>query len=106
MSEATLLSTSTPDPQKTALKVFNHLFPSAEEKEVLVNAQLLKAEYPHLLDDILGKLLIFDLSFISCSSAEREDRNLLKEFILNTEKPILEDSTIEIIIDIEFDYVL
>lgn len=56
LSEATLMSSSNNDPQKTSLRLFNILFPTHTDKESLVNVAHLTSEHPQLLDNILGKL--------------------------------------------------
>ena len=71
--ELTLLSCSNVDPQKTALRVFNHIFPSNQDKELLINAATLDVEYPGLLKNILSKLSILNLAFVSCLSFGKKD---------------------------------
>ena len=71
--EITLLSSSNIDPQKTALHVFNHIFPGSKQKESLINVANLNAKYPNLLNTILGKLSTSNLSFTPCSNFERKD---------------------------------
>ena len=53
------MSLSSPDPQKTSLRIFNALFPTNEEKEALINVSNLNFLYPELMKNILGKLFIF-----------------------------------------------
>ncbi|CAF1347338.1 unnamed protein product [Rotaria sordida] len=52
LSEATLMSLSNIDPQKTSLRVFNALFPTNKAKEYLKNVTHVITEYPNLLNDI------------------------------------------------------
>ncbi|CAF4849064.1 unnamed protein product, partial [Rotaria sp. Silwood1] len=51
--EIVLLSCSAVDPQKTALHVFNALFPGNDKKEALINVDNLNVNYPNLLKDIV-----------------------------------------------------
>ncbi|CAF5005139.1 unnamed protein product [Rotaria sp. Silwood1] len=53
--ETILLSSSNIDPQKSALNIFNYLFPTNEDKVSLLNVAKVMIEYPNLLDDIFGK---------------------------------------------------
>ncbi|CAF3911779.1 unnamed protein product [Rotaria sp. Silwood2] len=53
MPETILLSCSAVDPQKTALHVFNQVFPDNDKKEALINIDNLNVNYPILLKDIL-----------------------------------------------------
>jgi hypothetical protein len=56
LSEATLMSLSNTDPQKTSLRLFNTVFPTYQEKEALINVAHLSVEYPNLLNNMLSKL--------------------------------------------------
>ncbi|CAF3249836.1 unnamed protein product [Rotaria sp. Silwood2] len=53
--ETVLLSSSSIDPQKSALHVFNYLFPTNEDKVSLLNVANVMIKYPSLLDNIFGK---------------------------------------------------
>jgi hypothetical protein len=71
LSEATLMSLSNIDPQKTSLRVFNALFPTNQGKEELHNVPHLTSEYPNLLKDILSKLCC--TQFFSCKRGGEKD---------------------------------
>ncbi|CAF1259933.1 unnamed protein product [Adineta ricciae] len=77
MTEATLMSLSNTDPQKTALRLFNALFPSHQQKEALINVAHLKVLHPNLLDDIL----VFARR---CSPGCGYNSSMLKEAIGNS----------------------
>lgn len=53
--ESVLLSCSKIDPQKSALHVFNFLFPTNEDKDALLNVANVMIKCPDLLDNIFGK---------------------------------------------------
>ncbi len=57
LPETILLSSSNAEPQKTALRIFNALYPTNQDKESLVNVANLNVQHPTLLENILGKLL-------------------------------------------------
>ena len=65
LSEATLMSLSNIDPQKTSLRVFNALFPTNKAKDDLKNVAHVITEYPNLLNDIYGKLRCADFFFFN-----------------------------------------
>ncbi len=71
LSEATLMSLSHTDPQKTSLRLFNALFPGNQEKEALINVAHLSVEYPNLLNNILGKLCFKPFFFV-----EEKEKNI------------------------------
>jgi hypothetical protein len=56
LSEATLMSLSNIDPQRTSLRIFNTLFPTNQDKVTLNSISHLTEDYPDLLKNILGKL--------------------------------------------------
>ena len=74
MTEATLMSLSNTDPQKTSLRLFNAIFPTHQEKEVLINVANLTVLHPNLLTNILGKIIFIffeiykNLCFSFCTS--------------------------------------
>ena len=55
--ETILLSFSSAEPQKTALRIFNALFPTNQDKQSLINVANMNVEHPTLLENILGEFL-------------------------------------------------
>ncbi|CAF1089671.1 unnamed protein product [Rotaria sp. Silwood1] len=53
LPETTLLSFSNAEPQKTALRIFNALFPTNQNKQSLINVTNLNVNHPTLLENIL-----------------------------------------------------
>ncbi|CAF2744270.1 unnamed protein product [Rotaria sp. Silwood2] len=77
MPETILLSCSAVDPQKTALHVFNQVFPDNDKKEALINIDNLNVNYPILLKDILGQQLpVHDLDFKRWALRIAKERSL------------------------------
>ncbi len=57
LPETILLSFSNAEPQKSALRIFNALYPTHQDKASLVNVANLNVIHPTLLENILGKFL-------------------------------------------------
>ncbi|CAF2690221.1 unnamed protein product [Rotaria sp. Silwood2] len=77
LPETTLLSFSNAEPQKTALRIFNALFPTNQDKQSLINVTNLNVKHPTLLENIL----IFARR---CSPGSGYSMAILKEAIGNS----------------------